>query len=227
MSVRIPPLGPCLEPSWRPLEPSWGPPGPSWAPWGRLGALPPSPSFLLSFLMGGGTSPSPDGVGGERSERAWVALAASEPELAGEHESMLGACVAWVATPRAGAVATFSGVTRESFGGRRVLRLEYEAYAPMALRELKRICGEVLETGCERVAVLHRLGEVGVGGTSVAIAASSAHRAPALAAVQHAIDAVKASAPIWKKEFCEDGEVWKENAEWEGGQRRLVQVSPG
>ena len=177
----------------------------------------------------GGWRPGPfgDGVGGERSERAWVALAASEPELAGEHESMLGACVAWVATPRAGAVATFSGVTRESFGSRRVLRLEYEAYAPMALRELKRICGEVLETGCERVAVVHRLGEVGVGGTSVAIAASSAHRAPALAAVQHAIDAVKASAPIWKKEFYEDGEVWKENAEWEGGQRRLVQVSPG
>ncbi len=108
-----------------------------------------------------------------------------------------------------------------------MLRLEYEAYAPMALRELKRICGEVLEMGCERVAIVHRLGDVGVGGTSVAIAASSAHRAPALAAVQYAIDAVKASVPIWKKEFYEDGEVWKENAEWEGGRRRLVQVSPG
>jgi len=165
----------------------------------------------------GGEVWRPDGEGSERSGRAWAAVTSVEVDL--------GACTAWVGTSRAGAVATFTGVTRGDFGGRAVLRLEYEAYKPMALRELKRICEEVLLSGCERVAIVHRLGTVGVGGTSVVIATSSAHRGPALAAVQHAIDAVKAFVPIWKKEFYSDGEVWKENSEWEGGpgsRRRLM-----
>ena len=124
-----------------------------------------------------------------------------------------------VADPGAGAVASFLGVTRDTFEGRRVRRLEYEGYAPMAEREMLRIC-EQARTRWElrRMRIVHRVGVCPIGEASVVIAASAAHRREALEAVAWAIDTLKASVPIWKKEFYDDeGAAWKENKEWARG----------
>jgi molybdopterin synthase catalytic subunit len=126
-----------------------------------------------------------------------------------------------VADPGAGATATFVGTTRDTFRGQRTLRLEYEAYEPMAVRALRAIAeAAVGKWELRALAIGHRTGAVAVGEASVAIAASSPHRADALAAVAWAIDELKATVPIWKKEFFEGGEVWQENAE----QRLLVEA---
>lgn len=119
-----------------------------------------------------------------------------------------------VVDPSAGAVASFVGVTRDTFEGKRVTRLEYEAYEPMAVAELRRLCASLHArwTLC-RVALAHRTGPVPVGEVSVVICVSSAHRAEALDAVRFAIDSLKASVPIWKKELYEGGDAeWKANA---------------
>ncbi|GAB4817547.1 hypothetical protein N2152v2_004593 [Parachlorella kessleri] len=119
-----------------------------------------------------------------------------------------------VSDPGAGAIASFTGVTRDTFQGKAVEKLEYEAYVPMALKKLLEIC----RTACDRwnlkkVAVAHRTGTVHIGEASVIIVASSPHRRDALEACHWAIDELKATVPIWKKEFFEGGEVWKENEE--------------
>nr|CAD1827548.1 unnamed protein product [Ananas comosus var. bracteatus] len=120
-----------------------------------------------------------------------------------------------VRDPAAGAIATFEGTTRDTFEGRRVVELRYEAYVPMALRRLRAACADARAAwSLRRVAVAHRLGVVPVGEASVLVAASAAHRADALEACRFLIDEVKASVPVWKKEVYEDGEVWKENAEF-------------
>uniref|UniRef100_A0A1D1XH76 Molybdopterin synthase catalytic subunit n=1 Tax=Anthurium amnicola TaxID=1678845 RepID=A0A1D1XH76_9ARAE len=123
--------------------------------------------------------------------------------------------VSFVRDPACGAVATFEGTTRDTFDGRRVVELRYEAYGPMARRQLREICATARSRwAVERLAVAHRLGRVPVGEASVFVAASSVHRVDALAACGFLIDEVKASVPIWKKEVYEDGEVWKENREF-------------
>ena len=125
-----------------------------------------------------------------------------------------------VSTNAAGASSIFVGTTRDTFEGKRVARLEYEAYVPMAEKELKRLCGKVRERwNVERIAVVHRTGVVPLGEASVVIAVSSAHRKEALEAVHFAIDDLKATVPIWKKEVYTDGtNSWKENKEcqWSG-----------
>lgn len=129
--------------------------------------------------------------------------------------------VNWVGNPTAGAIATFTGTTRNTFEGKSVLKLEYEAYTPMALSKMVEICEMAAERWqIVRIAIGHRIGTVGIGEASVVIAASSAHRAAALEAVHWSIDELKATVPIWKKEFFEGGEVWKENAE---SRQRLMQ----
>jgi molybdopterin synthase catalytic subunit len=117
--------------------------------------------------------------------------------------------LAAVADPDAGAIATFLGTTRRTNRGRNVLRLEYEAYREMAESELRRIGEEAGERWpiC-RVAIVHRVGEVPLGESSVAIAVSAPHRAEAIHACHFAIDRLKHVAPIWKKEYFEGGEVW-------------------
>jgi molybdopterin synthase catalytic subunit len=91
--------------------------------------------------------------------------------------------------------------------------LEYEAYAPLALKTFGRIASEVEERWpSARVAVHHRTGRLDVGEASVAIAAASAHRADAYAVCRYAIERVKQIAPIWKREFFEGGDVWIEGA---------------
>ncbi|CAM9448155.1 unnamed protein product [Discosporangium mesarthrocarpum] len=131
-----------------------------------------------------------------------------------------------VADPSAGAISTFSGTTRDYHNGKKVVRLEYEGYVPMAERELRKICTRE-KWDIVRVAVAHKLGVTGVGEASVIIAVSSVHRKESLAAVQYVIDTLKATVPVWKLEVYEgDSRVWKENAEWSGGGccRKMVPV---
>jgi molybdopterin synthase catalytic subunit len=114
-----------------------------------------------------------------------------------------------VASDDAGAIATFTGTTRARSRGREVVRLEYEAYEGMAEAEMERIAADLKERySLIDVAVHHRVGVVGIGETSVVIAVSSAHRAAALAACAEAIDTLKSSVPLWKKEIYVGGEEW-------------------
>ncbi|MGH7907678.1 MAG: molybdopterin converting factor subunit 1 [Candidatus Binataceae bacterium] len=114
-----------------------------------------------------------------------------------------------VSDPAAGAVVRFDGMTRNENVGRRVLRLDYEAYEPMALNEMRKIAKDAGgRWKIVRIAITHRIGRVDIGEISVAIAVSAAHRADAFAACRFAIDRIKEIVPIWKKEYFEGGEVW-------------------
>ncbi len=114
-----------------------------------------------------------------------------------------------VADPHAGAIVTFAGTTRAENAGRIVTRLEYEAYEPMALSEMRRLAREAGERWrIVRIAISHRIGLVDIGETSVAIAVAAAHRGEAFEACRFAIDRLKEVVPIWKKEHFEGGEVW-------------------
>ena len=114
-----------------------------------------------------------------------------------------------VASDDAGAIATFTGTTRARSRGRAVVRLEYEAYEGMAEDEMERISADLKERhSLIDVAIHHRVGVVGIGETSVVIAVSSAHRSDALAACAEAIDTLKGSVPLWKKEIYVGGEEW-------------------
>ncbi|KAJ4824117.1 Molybdopterin synthase catalytic subunit [Turnera subulata] len=127
----------------------------------------------------------------------------------------LGKYINYVSAPQAGAIATFSGTTRDTFQGKVVVELRYEAYVPMAIRQIKSICSSARSSwNIHSIAVVHRLGSVPVGETSVFIAVSAVHRVDALDACKYAIDELKASVPIWKKEVYANGEVWKENSEF-------------
>jgi MoaE-MoaD fusion protein len=108
-----------------------------------------------------------------------------------------------------GAVVVFDGIVRNNTRGRRTLFLVYEAYEEMALRQMRALAEEaVLAHGVRQVALVHRLGRIEVGETSVLIAVSSAHRAQAFEACRWLIDTLKKTVPIWKKEHFVDGAVW-------------------
>jgi molybdopterin synthase catalytic subunit len=114
-----------------------------------------------------------------------------------------------VRTDASGAVVTFAGVVRDHHRGKRVERLSYEAYAPMAQREMERIAAEVkARWDVEGMAIVHRVGTLKVGETSIVIAVAAAHRKEALQACDWALDRVKETVPIWKKEHGEAGEGW-------------------
>ena len=121
----------------------------------------------------------------------------------------LNEMVRFVTDPEAGAIATFIGTTRNNNEGRKVIGLDYEAYPEMAEKELARI-GEDAKKNWPicRMAISHRLGPVQIGEASVIIAVSSAHRDAAFAACRFAIEEIKKTVPIWKKEVFEGGEVW-------------------
>jgi len=123
-----------------------------------------------------------------------------------------GQVIAAIEGPDAGAVALFVGNVRGEDQGRRVLRLEYDAYAPMAERVMAGIGEEIVSRfGDCRVAMVHRIGRLEVGETSVVVAVAAAHRSPALEACRYGIERLKAVVPIWKKQCFEEGEVWLEN----------------
>jgi len=113
--------------------------------------------------------------------------------------------------PHDGAVVTFEGIVRDHSQGRRTLYLEYEGYEPMAIRKMEEIGEEMRrEFAIDHVGMIHRLGRLEIGETSVAIVVTSAHRKAAFEACQYAIGRLKQIVPIWKKEFFEDGAVWAE-----------------
>ena len=111
--------------------------------------------------------------------------------------------------PEDGAVVAFEGIVRNNFSGRRTLYLDYEAYEPMALAKMREI-GDMIRArfAVDRAALVHRLGRLQIGETSVLIVVSSAHRGAAFDACRFAIDTLKRIVPIWKKEYFEDGAVW-------------------
>jgi molybdopterin synthase catalytic subunit len=155
------------------------------------------------------------------------AYAATETELRGGDEVALippvsggsfrlteepidvSAVVAEVETPEAGAIVTFVGTTRAHSRGRTVHHLDYEAYGGMAEQVMAELAaGLKSRHGLCEVAIAHRVGRVEIGGLSVVIAVSAPHRADALAACKEAIDTLKQTVPLWKKEVYEGGEEW-------------------
>jgi MoaE-MoaD fusion protein len=116
-----------------------------------------------------------------------------------------------------GAAVTFEGVVRNNTRGRRTERLEYECYEAMAVKKMAEIgCALTGEFAVDRIAMVHRLGRMEIGETSVAVVVTAPHRRPAFEAALEAINRLKRLVPIWKKEYFADGEVWVEG-EWDEG----------
>jgi molybdopterin synthase catalytic subunit len=117
--------------------------------------------------------------------------------------------VDYVSDPEAGAIASFIGTTRNNNEGRKVIGLDYDGYSEMAEKELARI-GEDAKTKWPicRMAIIHRLGPVRITEASVIIVVSAGHRDAAFAACRFAIEEIKKTVPIWKKEVYEGGEIW-------------------
>jgi MoaD family protein len=132
--------------------------------------------------------------------------------------------VAAMKAPEDGAVVVFDGIVRNHSRGRRTLYLEYSAYEPMAATELEKLARSALANYPVReVRILHRLGRLEIGETSVLIVVSSSHRAAAFDAARWIIDTLKRTVPIWKKEFFEDGAVWAEGEPFPPE----ISISPG
>jgi molybdopterin synthase catalytic subunit len=135
------------------------------------------------------------------AERAWVD---AQP-------LSMDALLAEVSGPSMGGVVTFTGVVRNQARGSEIDHLEYEAYAPMAEKELRKIVEAIaLRWPQVRIALSHRVGRLAIGDAAVMIAAASPHRAEAFEACRFAIDTLKKTVPIWKKEFATSGAYWVE-----------------
>jgi molybdopterin synthase catalytic subunit len=127
----------------------------------------------------------------------------------GDRPLSVDGVLAEVQHPGAGAVALFIGTVRDNNAGRTVTRLEYEAYASMAVAEMERIIGEIEQAMAgARCAIAHRVGVLEVGEAAVVCAASAPHRPEAFAACRRLIDEVKARVPIWKREHGPSGPYW-------------------
>lgn len=115
----------------------------------------------------------------------------------------------FVTNDESGGVVMFVGTVRKFTKGKEVVRLEFEAYEPMAIKEMTKIA-EYIKANypAERVAIHHRVGILPIGGIAVVIAVACPHRKDAFAACKYAIDTLKETVPIWKKEIFTDGEVW-------------------
>jgi molybdopterin synthase catalytic subunit len=151
------------------------------------------------------------------SDRAWITREPIDP----------AGVLARVGADEDGAVLLFLGIVRDHNDGAAVRGLTYEAYDEMATRVLDEIAGEAAERlGTDRIAVVHRVGELGIGEASVAIAASSPHRAESFDATRYVIEEIKKRLPVWKKEhYVEGGAEWLEGrtppvAETSGGPTR-------
>src|SRR5262249_44398798 len=132
--------------------------------------------------------------------------------------------LAGIKRPEDGATAVFEGIVRNQTRGRRTLFLNYEAYEPMALKEMEALAEKALEQFKIRdVALAHRLGRLEISETSVLIVVAAAHRGPAFEACRWLIDSLKRTVPIWKKEHFEDGAVWADGEPFPEG----VALSPG
>lgn len=126
-------------------------------------------------------------------------------------------CIEKVIRPEAGAISTFIGIAREFTKGKRTLFLEYDAYIPMAEKQLAKIGEEIVSKWPgATVAIAHRIGRLEISDTAVAIAVSTPHRDAAFNASRYAIERMKEIVPIWKKEHWEDG------TKWIGNQRETI-----
>ena len=135
------------------------------------------------------------------SQRPWVQSAPLS----------MDALLAEVTGPDCGGLVTFTGVVRNHSRGEAIEHLEYEAYAPMAEKELRKILDSAAERWPDvRLAVSHRIGRLAIGDAAVMIAAAAPHRGEAFAACRFTIDTLKKTVPIWKKEFAEGGSYWVE-----------------
>jgi molybdopterin synthase catalytic subunit len=118
-------------------------------------------------------------------------------------------CIDWIMAPDCGGIDVFIGTVRNATKGKRVLRLEFEAYEKMALSEMQKLADQALQQWpVQRIAIHHRTGVLQVGEIPVIIAVATAHRDAAFDACRFLIDNLKKTVPIWKKEVFEDGEVW-------------------
>ena len=125
-----------------------------------------------------------------------------------------------------GAFVNFEGVTRNNTKGRATQYLEYECYEPMAVKVMAEIGAEIAKTlAIGRIAMVHRLGRVEIGETSVAVVVTSPHRKPAFEAALEGINRLKRMVPVWKKEFFADGEVWVDG-EWDDAIIRARATNP-
>jgi molybdopterin synthase catalytic subunit len=118
-------------------------------------------------------------------------------------------CVDWVMSPQAGGIDVFIGTVRDATKGKRVIRLEFEAYKNMALKEMEKIAEQAyIKWPVQKILIHHRTGVLQIGEIPVIIAVAAAHRDAAFDACRYIIDTLKQTVPIWKKEIFEDGEVW-------------------
>ena len=118
-------------------------------------------------------------------------------------------CMDFVSNPSAGGIVNFVGTVRNQTQDKPVLKLEFEAYTPMAISEMRKIAERAtVKWPVEKIAIHHRTGTLNIGEIAVIIAVACPHRIAAFAACQFAIDTLKETVPIWKKEFFEDGAVW-------------------
>ncbi len=114
--------------------------------------------------------------------------------------------------PSCGGMVYFVGTVRNHNKGEPVVKLEFETYAPMAIREMKKICDHCIDTiGVKKIALIHREGVVNIGETAVVIGVVSIHRDKAFEACQYAINTLKKTVPIWKKEYLSNGSYWVGN----------------
>lgn len=129
--------------------------------------------------------------------------------LISQQQLNITSCIEWVMSPDTGGLDVFIGTVRNATKGKPVIRLEFEAYEPMAIAELEKILKQVTDRWpVQKVLIHHRTGILQVGEVPVVIAVSAAHREAAFEACRYIIDTLKETVPIWKKEVFEDGEVW-------------------
>ncbi len=121
----------------------------------------------------------------------------------------IDSCYSAVQSPAAGGNTLFVGTVREQTKGKAVIKLDFEAYEPMAIKEMQKIAATIVKRwDAIHVSIHHRVGTLQIGEIAVIIAVATPHRAAAFAACQYAIDTLKETVPIWKKEFFQDGAVW-------------------
>ena len=119
------------------------------------------------------------------------------------------ACIAAATDPECGGLGIFIGTIRNGTGKKAVVRLEYECYEPMAIKEMKKIADDVIHSwNNKNIVIHHRVGVLNIGDVAVVIAVSAPHREAALNGCRYAIDTLKKTVPVWKKEVFEDGEEW-------------------
>ncbi len=118
-------------------------------------------------------------------------------------------CINFVTNPSSGGIDVFIGTVRNQTKGKPVVKLDFEAYIPMAISEMRKIAIRACEQWpIEKIAMHHRVGTLDIEGIAVVIAVATPHRKASFDACQFCIDTLKETVPIWKKEFFEDGEVW-------------------